>query len=452
MVHFYSADGKPIKRVGLVGFGKSNRAVYRYLKERFPKLSFVLRSLIMPSLDGELFDAVFTGERELDGINEDILFLSPSVRRDKPELLRAQASGVILSSDTELFFEMTRGDVFAVTGSAGKSTVTYLTSELLMGSYAHSLPCGNYGEPTTAHIGDGESTAYCTELSSFQLMYMQPKSLRSVITNISENHLDWHKSFGEYISAKENILKGSAERIFSADCEVSRAVMQRYPRFALFSLTMSERELMSFGASEIIYLKDNKIYASGKPMLDIRQIRLRGEHNILNFMAAIAMSLGYADGARISALAESFGGLAHRCELVCERGGVRYIDSSIDSTPDRTVKTLSAVGGEVILLLGGRSKGLDYAPLSAVITEKQVKCAVLCGDNREEIRSALLSGGYPPRRLRMHDAFEDAVLDAISIAKPGDAVLLSPASTSFDRFKSFEERGDCFKKTVKENI
>lgn len=449
----FFCNEKPIKTVGFFGLGKSNLGVMSYLKGLDEGLKFILRSEKDADFSPSDFERVYLKENALSDIREDILFLSPSVRRDRAELTHAKSRGVILFSDAELFFSGARSDIYAVTGSDGKSTTTYLTSRLLSRAYQRVYAIGNIGEAMSPHLDDGKDVGHVIELSSFQLSCMKPKTKRAVITNITENHLNWHKSFREYIDAKKNILYGADERIINFDCPITREISKSFDIFAVFSKELCERDLRSRVSAKLyITLSDGIIHASGEPMLDTRKIRARGEHNILNFMSAIAMSYGVADKKDISALAEDFTGLGHRCELIHEAEGVRYYDSSIDSSPNRCVKTLSAFRERVILILGGKSKGLDFSELLPALKEKAKKI-VLTGECLGEILEALerdpefSSLGIPVYKL---PDFTLAVECAKKIAERGDSVLLSPSATSYDSFHNFEERGDRFAKIIKE--
>ncbi len=445
-------QNRVIKRVGFLGFGKSNEGVYKYIKKHHPKTHITLRTFKNENY-GVSCDRRFAEDDMLRDIDEDILFLSPSVRRDREELTSAESRGVMLSSDSELYFSLTNSDVYAVTGSDGKSTTASLTSALLAGAYKETLPCGNIGEALSPHIDDTDS-AHITELSSFQLMYQKPKSRRAVITNISKNHLNWHKSYGEYISAKRNIFENASEMVINFDCDITRNIGRDFDIFAVFSRRHSEEELRGLISAEV-YITENRgiIYASGKEMLDTANIRLVGGHNIYNFMAAIAMSYGMCEPSHILNTAECFTGLAHRCELVISPEGKRCYDSSIDSSPTRCINTLESFAERVVLILGGRSKGLDFSPLIPTLIRK-TKRIILTGECANEIEcilendSAFFESRIPFYRV---DDFHDAVTFALNIADKNDAVLLSPAATSYDRFKNFEERGDAFKRIVKDS-
>lgn len=445
--------GKRIKKIGFLGLGKSNRGVAKYLLRNFYDLEFTLRSQKPTDLTGIPAKRILFGDGALSEIDEDLLFLSPSARQDKKELIDAKNRGVILSSDAELFFSRSPADIYAVTGSDGKSTTTYLTAKLLGEAYEKAVPCGNFGDALTPHLDDAPGFAYVTELSSFQLSYIKPKSRRCVITNITENHLNWHTSFGEYIEAKRNILSNSDGRILNFDCDVSREFLHDYEIFAVISQKHSEDKLRQKVKADLYFtLSDNKIIANRDEILDTNKIFLGGKHNVFNFMAAIAMSYGICSKEAILRLAHNFKGLPHRCEFFGEFSGVKFYDSSIDSSPKRCAATLNTFPDRIIVILGGRSKGLDFKELIPTLIKK-AKSIVLTGENGRDAELALNSdtafseSGIPLVRI---DNFFDAAEYAARIAVAGDCVVLSPAATSYDSFSDFEERGNAFKKHIKD--
>jgi UDP-N-acetylmuramoylalanine--D-glutamate ligase len=448
----FDYNGKSIKKIGFLGLGKSNIGICQYLLNKLKNPQITLRCHTANDVSGITANRIFTGKNMLCDIDEDILFISPSARRDVRELIDAKRRGVILSSDAEFFFSLSHSDIYTITGSDGKSTTTYLTSCLLSEAYRDAVPCGNFGEALTPHLDDDPNTAYVAELSSFQLMYMNPKSERSLITNISKNHLNWHSSFEEYINAKRNIFDNSGQRIINYDCEITRSVARDYGIFAVFSRKESESALRrKINADIYVTEEDGKILVSGEKVLDIGDILVGKNHNVLNFMSAIAMSFGKCKNESIVTLAKGFGGLPNRCEFVAKIRGVSYFNSSIDSSPKRCVATLNMFSERVILIIGGRSKGLDFAELIPILKEK-TKSIIITGECGREIECLLKSdkdfteSKIPFLRI---DSFIDAVKYSAHTAKPGDTVLLSPAATSFDCFKNFEERGEFFKKTVK---
>lgn len=443
-------NGKKINRIGFLGLGKSNLGIYDYLSCHYD-LKVTLRSSSPVDTSAINAERVYLGKNMLSDIDEDILFISPSARRDTPLLEAARERGVILSSDSELFFANTKSDIFAVTGSDGKSTTSYLTSRLLSSSYSSAVACGNIGEAMTPHLDDPIDTAYVTELSSFQLMYLEPKCKRGVITNISENHLNWHTSYDEYINAKRKVFECCRERVLNYDCAVTRGIAGDYDIFAVFSSKLSESDLRRLINAELyITLEDGFITANGDKLLDTKRISVWGAHNTLNFMAAAAMSFGFFEKDDITCLAEGFGGLGHRCQLVGDFRGVKYYDSSIDSSPKRCAATLNSMPDKVILILGGRSKGLDFATLIPTL-QKKTKEVILTGECSKELEAILRYANFTGNTISYIriDSFYDAIKHAVRLADRGDTVLLSPAATSYDSFKNFEERGDAFAKAIK---
>ena len=439
-------DGKPIKRVGFLGVGKSNLGIYSYLLRRFPDISYTVRG--KSSADSKRIPAqrYFFGDEAFSELDEDILFLSPSARRDAPELISAKERGVILSSDCELFFKCSQSEIFAVTGSDGKSTTAYITSELLKRSGYSSLPFGNFGEAMTPHLDDGADILYVAELSSFQLMYETPKTRAAAITNITENHLNWHKGFDEYISAKRNVLENTKRRIFNFDCEISRKIMRDFQPYAVYSRFLSQAELEKKVEAELyLTLSDGIVCVSGEKLLDTQDVLIPGEHNISNYMCAIALCCDKLDRKALAPFAREFGGLAHRREFVGRFEGVDYYNSSIDSSPQRCISTLKTFDKNVILIVGGRTKGLDFSPILPYLKEK-TKLVIATGESAFLLEELCFSHEVNTKRI---DDFEAAVLYAKKTAQAGDTVLLSPAATSYDCFKNFEERGRFFKELIK---
>jgi len=351
----------------------------------------------------------------------------------------------MLSSDAEFFFDGYEGESFAVSGSDGKSTTTTLASLLLSGEGERVPAIGNIGAAMTPWLDRGASRV-AIELSSFQLMSACPITTRALITNISPNHLDWHRSFGEYISAKENLLRYATERVFNLDCELSRGIMAHYPADVVFSVRLDEDKIRTeAGSRTAVYLKDGGIFKDGEHLINVCEVANRTAHGINNLVAAIALTHGYVTRERIREVAGAFHGLLHRCEEVGVFDGIRYLNSSIDSTPKRTITTLSSLDGKPIVIIGGRSKGLDYAQLIPHL-KSRASLAVLTGETGREVAGLLKDSDLP---YRYEPRFDDAVEYAIRHASCGDTVLLSPASTSFDSFSCFEERGNRFKEIIR---
>ena len=428
-------------RVGFFGLGKSSLHLLRSLP--LDKCRVTLRS------DGEIdrtviptsirVERILTGESGCAEINEDVLFLSPSVRREREELLKAKERGVILTSDAELFFEENRTPAFLVTGSDGKSTTATLINLLLNEAGYRSRLIGNIGEPMWQNPEDVYDF-FVTELSSFMLTYLKPRGYAACITNITPNHLDWHKDYEEYRQTK--LLVGdNSDRLIISDrnAEIKGA-------YGIISTERNLAELKKLYNAELyITCKNGYICRNGDRLISRGNIRRAEPHNLSNLMMAIAMTDGLVNVGHIERVAASFGGLSHRCETVLFKDGIEYIDSSIDSTPSRTVQTLKSLDRSVVLILGGRGKRVGYSELVPAL-KKYAARVIISGENAEEIYSVIKD----EVSAEIIDDFCEAVRCGKEYARYVGVLLLSPASTSYDRFKNFAERGDAFKKTLLE--
>lgn len=442
---------KDVLKIGLFGLGKSNIGVAEYLRKKY-RCEFVIRS-------DKVFDKakipsfmracpLYIGGEAYSDLGEDILFLSPSVKRDNARLLQAEKNGLVLSSDAELFFERAKCPIFAVSGSDGKSTTTELVNLLLKTKYPCTLKSGNCGAAMTPMLDlESDGAIHTVELSSFMLEYMTPRTKRAHLTGISENHLDWHGDFASYISAKENLLKRTEGAVLWYDDGICRDFIGKYPTFALLSTDKNSRFLSRLGCEICLTLEGGKIKLNGREILSCDRVRRGEPHNIKNLMSAIALCWGYFDIESLSSVAESFCGIAHRCQSIGSFSGVEFINSSIDSSPMRTAVTLTGLNRSVIIILGGRGKGLSYSPLSEPL-KKFAKAIVLTGENRHDISSELADtlSSVPAYEA---ENFDTAVLAAIRLSERGDTVLLSPASASYDEFPSFEFRGERFSEIIR---
>ena len=438
---------KDVKSVGLFGFGRSNRAIFERLS-RLSWLKFTLRDeRVRECPDG--IGRLCLGEECLMPPYEDILFLSPSVRRDRPELVKMSEAGTRLSSDAELFFELCDLPILAVSGSDGKSTTVTMTEAILKRRGVRAVACGNLGVPFISAL-DGDYDCLVTEISSFTLEYLAPRSTRALITNITENHLDWHGTFDAYIAAKENLIKNTEQAILSPDTEAAWALIEKHRPRGIFSGRYGFTELLRrYPFAERIYTcEGGHLCISGEWAIPVQNLAKKEAHNLKNALSAIALTDGlFNTGGGIEALFD-FSAPSHRSEIVAIAGGVRYVDSSIDSSPARTSVTLSAMPRNTHIILGGRGKGLSYAPLIPPLLHTE-GAIIICGENRYEIAATV--GGVTALRERMMlcDTLFSAVMAVVRIAERGDTVLLSPASTSFDAFSNFEERGNKFKEYIK---
>ena len=443
---------KEIKKIGFYGFGKSTRGMLEWFRANYPDLEFTLRTDSTKGIKYDdatnVFSRVLTGADAGCDFFEDILFLSPSVKRER--FLEFKYN-TVFSSDAEFFINNTKSDVYAITGSDGKSTTVTLTAMILASCYKEAFAIGNIGEAMTPYLDKPVDTAAVCELSSFQLSYFKPTVKRALITNVSPNHLDWHASIDEYVSAKENICRCAKECVLNADCPISSKITSRYNVFSVYSAKEKLSEIKSrYNSDYYVYIKDNAIYNNEKRLLPLDEIYCRTDYNVKNFLAAVAMCADKSIDDALLNTAKSFRGLPHRCTKIASKDGIDYIDSSIDSSPKRTITTLSSFTNPLIVILGGKSKGLLYDELVPCLKEK-AKAIFLTGENGLLIKELLFKGNASIPTFYNED-FDEAVLSAAKYARENDTVILSPASTSFDRFSSFEERGNRFKQIINQYL
>lgn len=417
------------QHIGLVGYGVSNQAMCRYLMSRG----------VFPTVRNEKEVSVPSGVTLVteDYLNttEDVIFRSPVIR---PDLIKG---GGIVTSECAYALEMLKGTKIAVTGSDGKTTTSTLIYKMLLEEGRRATLCGNIGTPIIECAPNSSPDTYTVcELSSFQLLDMTPHLDTAVITNITENHLDWHTDMCEYVEAKKNILKHAAHLVLNYDDEQVRALARgaHVTYFSVQDLSHTRPH-----AGHIVYVRDGTIYYDDVPVLSSSEIRIGGTFNVANFACAIAAIYPSVSHDAIIRVARTFDGVDSRMKCIKKVGGVSFIDSSIDSTPSRTIATLTAFENEkAIVIMGGYDKHLSYAPLSRAL--KDIKRVILCGENAQKIYDAIKDVTTPTLATTLSEAVKVAYSEAAS----GDSVILSPASASFDMFKNYKERAKCFKAAV----
>lgn len=445
------------KRIAVIGMGVSNTPLIRMLlrselnvtvRDKADRERVEERAQELESLGAHLV----LGENYLDRLTEDVIFRTPGLSPNTPELLHAVEQGSELTSEMELFFRACPCKLIGVTGSDGKTTTTTLIAEFLKAAGYNVYVGGNIGRPLLPDVSDMEPEDVAVlELSSFQLMTMDQSPHVAVLTNLSPNHLDYHGSMGEYIAAKENIFLHQEEgdvAVFNLDNQITRDISRGAKgRVVYFS---RQRPL-----EEGVFLRDDAIWLTNdqgsREVLPLRDILLPGVHNIENYMAAIAAVDGMAPDKCVREVARRFRGVEHRIELVRELDGVKYYNDSIGTSPTRTIAGLRSFHQKIILIAGGYDKGVPFTSLGVEIVER-VKALVLTGNTAKAIRQSVEQApGYAPGvpDILELDDFTDAVNAARSMAKDGDVVMLSPACAAFDKFKNFMERGKRFKEIVK---
>ena len=390
-------------------------------------------------------------EGYLDALDQNIIFRSPGIRPDIPQFVHAEKMyGSVVTSEMEVFFDVCPCRIIGVTGSDGKTTTTTIISELLKAEGYRVHLGGNIGRPLLSQADKMNPDDFAVlELSSFQLMRMKKSPYIAVVTNISPNHLDVHKDMAEYVQAKRNIMayQNKMDRlVLNADNEIAAGFADGAKADTLyFSRHIRPENGVFLDAGTIFEARDGKY----TPIMEENEIFLPGQHNVENFMAAFAAARDLVSRETMENVAKSFTGVAHRIEFVREKDNVKFYNDSIASSPTRTIAGLRSFDQKVILIAGGKDKGVPFDELGEEIIER-VKKLFLTGLTAEKIKEAVMRSpkyaGSP--EITVIEDFVDTVHAAAKAAKSGDIVLLSPACTSFDRFKNFEERGNLYKDIV----
>lgn len=440
------------KRVALIGMGISNASTVDFLLSCGAILTARDKSTDLPGREEWEAKGVRTiaGESYLDGLDEDILLKSPGIRPDVPEIARAILRGAVLESEIGLFCRLCPCPIYAVTGSDGKTTTTTLIARFLEEERKNSdrrvFLGGNIGTPLLCRIGEvRENDAAVLELSSFQLMTMTDFSPRAaVVTNVSPNHLNWHTDMAEYTAAKQNIYRfqHGGRLVINDGNAVTRTFSNPNGETWRFSFHGKTTAPCVYCENEAIRFFDGE---RDETILDRSDILLRGDHNAENYMAAIAATYGEVSRKTVVSVARSFAGVPHRCELIREKDGVKYYNSSIDSSPTRTMAALSVFSEPLVVLCGGYDKNIPLAPMIPLLAAK-AKAVVATGQTGKTIEKLLRDAGFSS--VSYYPAFDDAARAAFACACPGESVLLSPAAASFDAFRNFEERGNHFRDLV----
>lgn len=444
------------KRIAVLGLGVSNRPLVRLLLEGGCQVTGCDRTP-RENLEPEVLDLeaqglhLQVGPDYLEGLEADVVFRTPGMHPETPALVRLRAGGAEVTSEMEIFFRCCPCPIIAVTGSDGKTTTTTLIAEMLKAAGHRVYLGGNIGTPLLPQVNQMETGDWAVvELSSFQLMDMKHSAHIAVITNVAPNHLDVHKDMAEYVEAKKTVFRyqiAADVTVLNLDNEITQSFAPEVPGAVRF---FSRQQRPRRG----VFLEDGVIYRvrgeKTEQVLEQKEILLPGIHNVENYMTAIAAVEGLVPDAAVRQVARTFGGVEHRIELVREKDGVRYYNDSIASSPSRTIAGLRSFPEKVILIAGGYDKHIPYDVLGPEIC-RHVKRLVVTGATGEKIRQAVLAAPEyvpgAPEILSIPD-FDRAVLAASESARPGDVVLLSPASAAFDKFKNFMVRGRHFKELV----
>jgi UDP-N-acetylmuramoylalanine--D-glutamate ligase len=451
------------KKIAIIGLGVSNMQLAEYLGRLGVAITVLERN--EPSELKDKIEALkeynvdfSLGTNYLDRLKGfDVIIKTPGIRPDIPQLIEEKENGAVITSETEIFMQLCPCPIIGVTGSDGKTTTSIIIYSILKEAGYNCFLGGNIGISLFDKIDEIKpDDIIVLELSSFKLLTMKTSPNVSVITNISPDHLNMHASMEEYINAIKNIFAFQKEHdilVLNYDNLITRELINQAPGKCIYFSRNVELESGAFLKNNILYFREpgagqHNIFE----ILNKKDILLPGEHNIENFLAAIAATRTFINADAVAAAAKTLTCIEHRIEFVRELNGVKYYNDSSGSTPTRTIATLNSFDQRVILIAGSYDKKLSYEALGKVLVEK-VKHLILIGQTASLIEIAMmrnLTGKYRGENIRITrcNTLKQAVDCAYLSAKNGDIVLLSPASASFDMFKYFEERGNYFKKLV----
>ncbi|MBQ9062102.1 MAG: UDP-N-acetylmuramoyl-L-alanine--D-glutamate ligase [Eubacterium sp.] len=440
------------KRVLVFGAGKSGTAACRLL-HRIGAVPYLYDQKTEQDTE-KLNDAIGTetemvlGELPDSRLQEtDLAVMSPGVPCDIPVVIRIRAAGIPVWSEIELAYRVGGGKVLAITGTNGKTTTTTLLGKIMSDYYPEVSVVGNIGDPYTDAAADLSEEAWTVaEISSFQLETIETfHPAGSVITNITEDHLNRHHTMEEYIRVKERIAENQTEAdlcVLNYEDPVLRAFGETLSCRVLY---FSSRRALTRG----IYLDGGMIRLrdEGREVDIIRtdELQLLGTHNYENYMCAIALAdFAGVPMEQIRRSCAEFKGVAHRIEFVGEKQGVRYYNDSKGTNPDAAIKAIQAMNRPTLLIGGGYDKESVYDEWIRSF-EGKVRYLVLIGQTREKIARTAVQCGFPEEHILLRENLEEAVQTCADLARAGDAVLLSPACASWGQFKNYEERGDLFR-------
>ena len=436
-------------RTLIVGLGESGLSVARYLSRTGAQVAIVDNRMEPPGLARlreELSDdiALFLGRFHHEAFTRaERIVVSPGVSVNEPEIAAAAARGVEIIGDIELFVRAATAPVVAVTGSNGKSTVTTLFGVMAKQAGLEVRVGGNLGTPALDLLGKAEPDCYALELSSFQLETTHNlRAAAATVLNISADHLDRYPDLAAYAASKQRIYQGARVQVVNRDD--ANAADLADPQRQQIGFTLAPPAEGDYG---IIMHGDEQWLARGnKALMPVSGLRMAGWHNTGNALAALALggAIGLPQDIMIETLRE-FPGLPHRCQWIGEYNGVSWYNDSKGTNVGATQAAIRGTAGPVVLIAGGDGKGADFSPLADSVRDK-CRAVILIGQDAPRLEEAI--GGAAPV---VHAAsMREAVLCASERMLPGDSVLLSPACSSLDMFRDYQERGTAFMDSVRE--
>ena len=447
------------QKVAVIGLGVSNIPLIDYLKEKQAKVT-VFDDREKEKIDENIINKVneyefesYFGKNNLENLQGfDLIFRSPSCLPTKTELIAEKQRGAIITTEIEQLMKMAPCKIIGITGSDGKTTTTSITYEILKNAGYNVHLGGNIGIPLFTKLNEiNPEDLIVLELSSFQLMEMEISPEISAITNITPNHLNIHKDYEEYIEAKKNIFKYQNEKgilVLNADNELTNVCKNEANGKVIMFSSTQKLENGYIVEDGIIKKCEDGIR---RHILNTSDLKLKGIHNFQNVCTALALTETLVDTDNAVETIKEFSGVHHRLELVRTIDGVEWYNDSASTSPTRGISALNSFNNkEIILIAGGADKNLDYTPIGKPIVDK-VQTLILIGQTATKIYDAVkkeLEIQNKQLDIHMCETFQESLDLAKRIAKSGQVVLFSPASTSFDMFKDMYDRGDKFKDAV----
>ena len=444
------------KKIAIIGLGVSNIPLIDYFYNKKSNVT-LFDGRESSELSTDVLDKIkkykmeiFTGKNYLTSLNGyDLILRSPSCLPTTPELEKEAERGALVTSEIELFMKMCPCQIIGITGSDGKTTTTTLIYEVLKNAGYTTYVGGNIGIPLFTKLKDiTPDDKVVLELSSFQLMGMDVSPDISVITNISPNHLNVHKDYQEYIDAKKNIFKFQKENdilVLNYDDEITRECSKEAKGKVVFICSKHKLDEGYIIEDGVIKQCDDKLK---KHIADTKQFVIKGIHNYEHICATLAVTKDLVRPEKTVDILKTFKGVEHRLEFVREIEGVKWYNDSASTSPTRLINALNAFDEDIVLIAGGADKNLDYTPVAKPILDK-VNTLILMGQTAGKIFDSVKKEEEIQKKEILIYIAKD-LQEAINIAKKHgkQIVLFSPASTSFDMFKSMYERGDIFKTMV----
>ena len=390
----------------------------------------------------------------------DLIVVSPGVAGNLALLKDAQSLGITVWSEIELAWRFAKGPVVAVTGTNGKTTTVSMIEAILQQAGRPAMAAGNIGFPLVKAVEEAlEGDVLVVEVSSFQLAYIEDfRPQVAVLLNIAEDHFDWHDHMKEYIEAKSRIWVNQGEGdlvVTNLDDPLCIEAAEKAPyRRAFFSKHDSEAAA-TFVRDGILFSRigpAGSLLDKAKPIVQLQSIRLAGEHNLENAMAAASAALALGVGAEaVGNSLCNFKGLAHRLQFISDIGGIEFYNDSKATNPHATMRALSAFQQPLVLILGGRNKGLNFQELAEEVEARRrkggIRIVYAMGEAGAEIKKALTAAG-PDIETRQVEGLEEVFKEIPDLASSGDVVLFSPACASFDRYENYKQRGKHFQSLV----